>query len=133
MRRRSVWCVALLVAFLALGGACLAAEYMGTRISIAPLVVNGALVPDQVTDARVVGLTGAVSSEVGAKSLYWRNNRGGSGRPILYVGTFGEIELNGKWRIPRIPLKIGRNEIKVTVVPLKGKPVTELTVIHRTN
>ena len=67
MRRRSVWCVALLVAFLALGGACLAAEYMGTRISIAPLVVNGALVPDQVTDARVVGTSHPL------RGNFWRN------------------------------------------------------------
>jgi hypothetical protein len=41
------------------------------------------------------------------------------------------MELNGKWRIPRIHLKPGRNEIKVTVVPLRGKSVTERIIIHR--
>ncbi len=131
MKRSRIWGVALLVVFLALGGACMAAEQEGTRISIAPLVVDGALVPDLVTSAHSIELVGAVSSEVGAKSLHWTNSRGGSGRPILYVGKLGEIELNGKWRIARIHLKPGRNEIKVTVVPMKGKSVTERVIIYR--
>ncbi len=131
MKRRNLGFVVFAVVLFAFAGACLAAEYGGTRISIAPLVVNGVLVPDQITQAHVVELTGAVSSEVGAKSLYWKSNRGGSGKPILYVGSLGEMELNGKWRIPRIHLKPGRNEIKVTVVPMRGKAVTERIVIFR--
>jgi hypothetical protein len=131
MKRFMLWSALLGILVLALGGACGAAELDGTKISIAPLVVNGALVPDGVTSAPVIELVGAVTSQVGAKSLHWVNLRGGKGRPILYVGTLGEMELNGKWRIPRIHLKPGRNEIKVTVVPLRGKSVTERIIIHR--
>lgn len=131
MKRFMLWSAVLGILILALGGACSAAELDGTKISIAPLVVNGALVPDGVTSVPTIELVGAVTSEVGAKSLHWVNLRGGKGRPILYVGRLGEMELNGKWRIPRIHLKLGRNEIKVTVVPLQGRPVTERIIIHR--
>ncbi len=131
MKRSILWGVVLGVIFLAMGGVCGAAQYGGTMISIAPLVVNGALVPDGVTSVPTIELVGAVTSEVGVKSLYWVNLRGGKGQPHLYVGKLGEIELNGKWRIPRIHLKHGKNEIKVTVVPLQGKSITERIIIHR--
>ncbi len=101
-----------------------------TTLSIAALTVDGVLVPDGITQARTISLTGAVSSVEGVRKLSWRNNRGGAGTPKLYIGKYKNADLNGKWHIPAINLKPGKNTIEVTAFPLRGKPVRETLVVY---
>jgi len=121
------------LAFVALAASAVVAqeEQVDTRISIAPLFVDGKIVEDNVVHVNAISIEGAVTSKTGVVSLRWRNDRGGNGDARLYVGKLGEANLNGKWYVPRVPLALGVNTITIEAVNLNGELFSEQVVIDR--
>jgi len=106
-------------------------ESLETYISINPLFVDGKLVEDNVVYVDSVYLEGTVASDMGIVSLRWRSDRGGGGNAQLFIGKFGETNLNGKWRIPKVPLAMGANTITVEAKSVNGKLFSKQVTIHR--
>jgi len=106
-------------------------EPVDTRISIAPLFVDGKIVEDNVVYVNAIYIEGAVTSKTGIASLRWRNDRGGNGDARLYVGKLGEANLNGKWYVPRVPLALGVNTITIEAVNLNGEIFSKQVVVDR--
>lgn len=102
-----------------------------TRISIAPLFLDGKMVEDNLVYVNTIYIEGAVASETGIVSLRWRNDRGGNGDVQLYVGKLGETNLNGKWYVPRVPLALGVNTITIEAVNLNGEIFSEEVIVYR--
>lgn len=106
-------------------------ESLETYISISPLFVDGKLVEDNVVYVNSVYLEGTVASDTGIVSLRWRSNRGGGGNVQLFIGKFGETNLNGKWRIPKVPLAMGANTITIEAKSVNGKLFSKQVTIYR--
>jgi len=102
-----------------------------TYISINPLFVDGKLVEDNVVYVDSVYLEGTVASDTGIVSLRWRSDRGGGGNVQLFIGKFGETNLNGKWRIPKVPLAMGANTITIEAKSVNGKLFSKQVTIYR--
>ena len=102
-----------------------------TYISINPLFVDGKLVEDNVVYVDSVYLEGTVASDTGIVSLRWRSDRGGGGNVQLFIGKFGETNLNGKWRIPKVPLAMGANTITIEAKSVNGKLFSKQATIYR--
>lgn len=133
--RRILKAISLVVAlaFVALAASAVVAqeEQVDTRISIAPLFVDGKIVEDNVVYVNAIYIEGAVTSQTGIASLRWRNDRGGNGDARLYVGKLGEANLNGKWYVPRVPLALGVNTITIEAVNLNGEIFSERVIVYR--
>lgn len=93
--------------------------------------VDGKLVEDNVVYVNSVYLEGTVASDTGIVSLRWRSNRGGGGNVQLFIGKFGETNLNGKWRIPKVPLAMGANTITIEAKSVNGKLFSKQVTIYR--
>jgi len=102
-----------------------------TYISINPLFVDGKLVEDNVVYVDSVYLEGTVASDTGIVSLRWRSDRGGGGNVQLFIGKFGETNLNGKWRIPKVSLAMGANTITIEAKSVNGKLFSKQVTIYR--
>jgi hypothetical protein len=47
------------------------------------------------------------------------------------IGKFGEANLNGKWRIPKVPLAMGANTITIEAKSVNGKLFSKQVTIYR--
>ena len=92
---------------------------------------DGKLVEDNVVYVDSVYLEGTVASDTGIVSLRWRSDRGGGGNVQLFIGKFGETNLNGKWRIPKVPLAMGANTITIEAKSVNGKLFSKQVTIYR--